>query len=132
MSRRGLTFVEILAATVLLSLLVAACLPVLTESMAALGRETLLPDTVGLARVADRFLSDPAAFDVKDFSPRETESLEIVIPEDLREPNLEVVHVKVLGLESHDVEHCWLIFGSEALAVARWMKLPPLEEVKKQ
>ena len=128
MRPRGLTLIEVLAATVLLSLLIAACLPVLTESMAALDRDTPLPDTFGLARISEQFNNDPDVFGVEEFSPRDIQSLEIIVPEDFREPDLEAVQIRVVKTDAIEADHCWLVLASGGISIARWMKLPPLEE----
>ncbi len=119
--RRGLTLVEVLTATVLMAILVAACVPILRQATGALGAPRRLLAIRPLATLADQFVAEPSAFGLD--SAVVERSFEIQWPEVVAErPSVLVRHLE------HDdpaVGHGWLVFTCEGACVVRW--LPPPE-----
>ncbi len=129
MIRRGLTLLEVLASTVLLSLVASACVPFLVESMAVIYpvRKAITHSELGL--LADAFMADPASFG-KEYPATLTsqEAFEIAGPEASGDVSLPPVTVSRLAPEAIDADHTWLIFTCEGLSVSRWIPLVPEEE----
>ncbi|MCH8151426.1 MAG: prepilin-type N-terminal cleavage/methylation domain-containing protein [Planctomycetes bacterium] len=117
--RRALTLVEVLAATVLLAMLAAACMPMLQRAMRALGAPPP-PDApfelFELARLADSFLADPSTFSAK--SPSEHDELQLPWPEHPQRP---LVTVRRLRAQDAEVDHTWLAFSSGKTFIFRWV-----------
>ena len=130
MTRRAMTLVEVLAATVLLALLAGACLPLMQQSMRSL-REA---DAVGfdareLSLLADAFVAEPQAFTAVPLE--EMTQVEIAWPETADRDPVRVERLVRLGAPADDVpaeekpDHAWLAFSCGPLTVCRWV---PIEE----
>ena len=117
--RRALTLVEVLAATVLLAMLAAACMPLLQRAMRAL-RAPPPPDApfelFELSQLADSFLADASAFGVE--SPSEQDELQLPWPEHPQRPP---VIVRRLTAQATEVDHTWLAFSSGKTFIFRWV-----------
>ncbi|MCH8166197.1 MAG: type II secretion system protein [Planctomycetes bacterium] len=118
-ARRALTLVEVLAATVLLAMLAATCMPLLQRAMRALD-EPSPPDApfelVELSQLADSFLADASAFGVE--SPSEQDELQLPWPEHTQRPP---VIVRRLTAQDADADHTWLAFSSGKTFIFRWV-----------
>ena len=118
--RRGLTLLEVLASTVLLTMLASACLPLLRQAMRDL-RPTDEPFAlVELTQLAERFLADPSAFGVESL-PSQLDELHLPWPE---RPDRSPVTVRRLTADApppppHD--HAWLSFSCEGQRIFRWL-----------
>ena len=111
--RHGLTLVEVLAATVLLAMIAAACLPLLRSSMRALRDPPPAVELLDLSRLADRFVADPAGFGAE--APQD-ESIELGWPE---HPDRSPVTVRRFTAGDEDAE--WLTFTCDRWTVSRWV-----------
>lgn len=117
MRRRGLTLLEVLASTVLLTLLASACLPLLRQAMSDL-RQTDEPFAlVELTQLAELFLADPSAFGVESL-PSEPHELHLPWPE---QPDRSPVTVRRLSADSSQHDHAWVSFSCEGQRVFRWL-----------
>lgn len=115
--RRALTLVEVLAATVLLAMLAAACMPLLQRAMRGMGAPPEAPfNPVELAQLADSFLADPSAFGVE--SPSEQDELQLPWPEHPQRPP---VTVRRLTAQDAEADHTWLAFSCASWAIHRWV-----------
>lgn len=121
---RGMTLLEVLAATVLLALIVGMCLPVLTGTAARSVPESC--STVEtLARVAEQLLDDPAAFGFEQgidvLTGREPVQILVQVPTGRMNVRVTVVeHVSVSG----GPHHAWLVVGEPGVSVSRWISGP--------
>lgn len=117
MHRRGLTLLEVLASTVLLTLLASACLPLLQRAMSDL-RPTDEPFAlVELTQLAERFLADPPAFGVESLeSP--SDELHLPWPE---QPDRSPVTVRRLRADPSPHDHVWVSFSCEGQRIFRWL-----------
>ncbi len=117
MRRRGLTLLEVLASTVLLTLLASACLPLLQQAMSDL-RQTDEPFAmVGLTQLAELFLADPSAFGVASL-PSELDELHLPWPE---QPDRSPVTVRRLSADAPPHDHAWVSFSCEGQRIFRWL-----------
>lgn len=127
MNERGLTLIEVLAATVLLGITAAACVPILTSAMRVLHEEQA--DAVALdnlAMFADGVVADPESFGLTIAQLHELDSIEIP----WQEEGVSVT-IKSKRAEGTAIRHSLLIFttGAEgARTVFRWIERPPPEE----
>lgn len=117
---RGLTLLEVLASTVLLTLLATACLPLLRQAMSDL-RPTDEPFAlVELTQLAELFLADPPAFGFESL-PSQLDELHLPWPE---RPGRSPVTVHRWIADTpppppHD--HAWLSFSCEGQTIFRWL-----------
>ncbi len=119
--RRGLTLVEVLTATVLMAILVAACVPILRQATVALDAPRRPVAIRPLASLADQFVAEPSAFGPD--SAMTERSFEIQWPDVVAErPSVLVQH---LEHDDQAVGHGWLVFTCDGASVVRW--LPPPE-----
>ena len=114
--RRALTLVEVLAATVLLAMLAAACMPLLQRAMRGLDEPDAPFNPLELSQLADSFLGDPSAFSVE--SPSEQDALQLPWPEHPEHP---LVIVRRLTARDADADHTWLAFSSGKTFIFRWV-----------
>src|SRR5262245_2108848 len=130
--RRGLTLLEVLVATVLLSIMAATCLPTITQSLAALRhKDSVIVGCHDVAIAADAFLADPNKFGVKSFDeflvtaarPPGAGGFEFQWKAEASSGDSLNVAVEVLRSESPDVDHAWLLFRSQDQTAMRWFKL---------
>lgn len=121
MNRRGLTLLEVIAATTLLTVVVAACLPMLAEARRWAESQQKTETLNELMRVADDFLADPAKYGIN--------------PDDLSKPgfvaeistdsvadHLGIVSIQLLTAAYAD--HAWLRFDAVGRSVFRYSALP--------
>ncbi len=117
-ARRGLTLAEVLAATVLLAILAATCMPLLQRSMRAL--QTTKPpfELLELAQFADSLLADPSAFGVE--APSQLAELQLPWPE---QPDRSLITVRRLSASDPESDHAGLAFSCGGRAIYRWVPL---------
>jgi prepilin-type N-terminal cleavage/methylation domain-containing protein len=117
MQRRGLTLIEVLAATVLISLIAVTCLPVMQQAAVTL-RETAGGVTAReLALLADTWLEEATP----DFSDR-NQSCRSSLPwpdDPMRLP----VEAELITTADPDADHAWLTFTYGDLTIVRWIPL---------
>ncbi len=125
--RHGLTLVEVLASTVLLTLVAATCMPLLRQAMRGL-REPATPfELLELVEFADAFVADPAAFGFDEIQPVDGEAqLESPWPQD---PDRPAVAVRRLTVDDQDADHAWLTFTCDRWTVCRWKAVEPQEDL---
>ena len=112
----GLTLVEVLASTVLLTLLAATCVPLLRQAMRAL-HETEPPVKLSeLVQFAEGFSAGLAGFEPESLS--EQDYLELPWPE---EPDRPAITVRRLIADDEDAGHTWLTFTCDRWTVSRWI-----------
>ena len=114
--RRALTLVEVLAATVLLAMLAAVCMPLLQGAMRALDEPETPFNPAELSQLADSFLADASAFSAK--SPSEQDELHFPWPEHPQRP---LVTVRRLTAQDAEADHTWLAFSSSDTVIFRWV-----------
>ena len=120
---RGLTLVEVLAATVLLAILAATCMPLLQRAMRALETIKQPFELLELAQFADSLLADPSAFGVE--APSQLAELQLSWPE---QPDRSLITVRRLSASDPESDHAWLTFSCGGRAVYRWVPLEPEPE----
>ncbi len=115
--RRGLTLLEVLASTVLLTMLASACLPLLRQAMSDL-RPTDEPFAlVELTQLAELFLADPSAFGVESL-PLQLDELHLPWPE---QPDRSPITVRRWSADAPPPDHGWLSFSCEGQRIFRWL-----------
>ncbi len=115
--RHGLTLLEVLASTVLLTMLASACLPLLRQAMSDL-RPTDEPFAlVELTQLAELFLADPSAFGVESLSSQ-LDELHLPWPE---RPGRSPVTVRRLSADAPPPDHAWVSFSREEQRIFRWL-----------
>ncbi len=117
MRRRGLTLLEVLASTVLLTMLAGACVPLLRKAMNDLRRPDEPFALVELTRLAELFLADPSAFGVESL-PSQSDELHLPWPE---RPGRSPVTVRRLSTDAPPPDHAWLSFSCEGQSIFRWL-----------
>lgn len=124
MRRRGLTLLEVLASTVLLTMLAWACVPLLRQAMTDL-RQTDDPFAlVELTQLAEMFLVDPSAFGVVAL-PSPGDELHLPWPE---QSDITPVIVHRLSADTEPHDHAWLSFTSEGQRIFRWLAIKDEQE----
>lgn len=114
--RRALTLVEVLAATVLMAILAGTCMPLLQRAMRASHEPEAPFELLALAQLADWFIGDPAVFGLE--MPWPSEQVRVPWPD---HPDRPPVTVRGLMAGDPDLDHAWLVFSCEGLAVFRWI-----------
>ena len=126
MTRRGLTLIETLMATVILSASAAVCASMLRSARASL--ETPPSSIQDLAALADAFLDDPDSFGIEKSMLPETGFISLQWPESIDpEQNLTATLVSVTKSTDppeNGAPHAWLVFEHDGLAVIRYLILP--------
>ena len=117
MRRRGLTLLEVLASTVLLTLLASACLPLLRQAMSDLGQMDEPFALVELTQLAELFLADPPAFGVESL-PSQSDDLHLPWPE---RPGRSPVTVRRWRTDAPPPDHAWLSFSCQGQRIFRWL-----------
>ncbi len=118
-ARRGLTLLEVLAATVLLAMLAGACVPILRRAARALNPPPTSIELRELAVLADAFMAEPSESGfAAESMPGE---FELTWPDS---PDRDPVSVEIMTTEAPNAEHLWLIFAADEWFVLRWMKCP--------
>ena len=117
MRRRGLTLLEVLASTVLLTMLAGACVPLLRKAMNDLRRPDEPFALVELTQLAELFLADPSAFGVESL-PSELDKLHVFWPE---QPDRSPVTVRRWRADTPPPDHAWLSFSCEGQRIFRWL-----------
>ncbi len=117
MRRRGLTLLEVLASTVLLTMLAWACVPLLRKAMNDLRRPDEPFALVELTQLAELFLTDPPAFGVESL-PSQLDELHLPWPE---QPDRSPVIVHRLSAEAGPHDHAWVSFTSQGQRIFRWI-----------
>ncbi len=115
--RRGLTLLEVLASTVLLTMLASACLPLLRQAMSDLRQMDEPFALVELTQLAELFLIDPPAFGVESL-PSQLDELHLPWPE---RPGRSPVTVRRLSTDAPPHDHAWLSFSCEGQRIFRWL-----------
>lgn len=131
MRRRGLTLIEVLASTALLTLIAVACVPLLGQALKSLDQESESQD-IDLAKIADELLANPAKFGLDaDQLAELQEETELVLPPDLQladadSPTPGHVEVTAMCLRAADpqTEHGWLVIRAAGQRAYRWLKIP--------
>ncbi len=119
MRHRGLTLLEVLASTVLLTMLAWACVPLLRKAMNDLRQPDEQFALVELTQLAERFLVDPAAFGVES-PPSERDELHLSWPE---QSDRSPVIVRRLSAQAGPHDHAWLSFTGEGQRIFRWIAI---------
>tara|TARA_Y100001933_G_C18894875_1_gene519930 strand:+ start:390 stop:791 length:402 start_codon:yes stop_codon:yes gene_type:complete len=121
MNRRGLTLLEVIAATALLTVVVAACLPMLAEARRWAESQQKTETLSELMRVADDFLVDPSKYGV---DPDDVAKPGFVaeISTDSVADHLGIVSIQLLT--AADADHAWLRFDAVGRSVLRYSTLP--------
>lgn len=120
MNRRGLTLLEVIAATALLTVVVAACLPMLAEARRWAECQQKTETLSELMRVADDFLVDPSKYGV---NPDDVTKPGFVaeISTDSISDHLGIVSIRLLTAAGAD--HVWLRFDAVGRSVLRYSTL---------
>ncbi len=120
LTRRGLTLVEVLCASVLLAVLASACVPMLTSSLRRLHEPVRSFQIEELAEVADLAMSEPNLFGVDRID--DLSGQEIAWPNEASDrPAIRVELLELAAAEQPN--HAWLVFSCAEQAVYRWMKV---------
>lgn len=125
--RRGLTLIEVVAATALLTLIVAASVPVLAAARRDLAASRSTGDRTD-ARTFERALDDL----LRQRSTLVTELLEQPAGLDLRwdsgdhayEATATVLTTTPAAGDEHRSSHCWALFRGDGVEALRWLRMP--------
>ena len=120
--RRGLTLVEVLAATVLLAVMAAVCTPLLRQSMRALDQAPVPFAPHELAAVADTVAADPGRYGAEGVE--EITDQEIPWPD---EPERPPITLRLIVPEGPETDHAWLALTCGGVTVHRWINIVSLD-----
>lgn len=118
---RAVTLLEVLAATVLLTVVVSACLPILTclHSRTFHGEELRVEE---LASAADRVVADPTSFGLDPSAEwNKSAATSIRVGGSVGTVVVSVRAARPSG-ERERADHLWLVFEAEGVAVSRWAR----------
>lgn len=118
---RGMTLVEVLLATVLMTALAVVCLPVLRAVPTAAG-EARPPTLTDLSLFADECVADPAAFG--DASLSEPGRFVIAVHD---RPDWEELQIEVLDSGEAGPSHRWVVFRCGDVVTCRWTPIKRAE-----
>ena len=137
LASRGLTLLEVLAATIMLALLAATCSPIIARAMALMrpsdnqSSDSPLVTVPNLGEIADAFMADPKYFGFANPFLHQIEHAEFACPTTLRagapisSPLADrIVRVTRLAAADRNAKHIWLVFECEDCSVVRWAPLP--------
>lgn len=135
---RGLTLLETLAATVILSLIAVACIPMLQDARASLEQPSAPAcDLIELALLADAVMADPKAHGLDAWPNFEGAVLQWPEETVQREPQLALRPVQVTVLTpsiddpgQHERRHQWVSFMCDGVGVLRWTAVAEAQEVQ--
>lgn len=117
-SRRGLTLIEVLAATVLLSMLAASCIPLLRLAMTDLRHQDESFDLIELSLFVDEMLAEPSEFNLDSAMFAETSEHTINWPKSTTGTS---VIMRRLVSDNPKANHAWLSFSCNGKSVFRWI-----------
>lgn len=117
--RHGLTLLEVLAATVLLTMIAAVCTPLLRQAIRHLHEPDATVLIFDLAQFADGLVADPSEFDVESV---QSVTGELQLPW-LQHPDRPAVIVRRLNAIDPNTDHAWLSFTCGNNTVFRWIAL---------
>jgi prepilin-type N-terminal cleavage/methylation domain-containing protein len=120
MSRRGLTLIEVLAATILLAAMSAVCIGLVRE--ARLATEAEVPQTdshqlVYLHRLAEQVAVDPSAFGIEVEALTGTEITDELDFDDLRGDLHGPVSYRLLYPDEPETGHAWVVLSVDGAQV---------------
>lgn len=127
--RRGLTLIEIVTATVLLTVMAAICAPLLRNAVALSTRDRPSVDLDALSILADEVVRDSQSFGLESLNEPYGTEIEISWPDSLRE-DLELdtsvppVHLEIVRSDGGEEElnHVWVLFTCGPFSIARWIR----------
>jgi prepilin-type N-terminal cleavage/methylation domain-containing protein len=131
---RGLTLLEVLIATVLLTIMAATCVPVMAQAMRSLqtNEHAHLINATDLARFADSVIAHPELIGFKQQDELlKSDGVELPWPAQWlaeRAASAPPVRLKVLRNADPKVDHAWLVFECDGLVVHRWLAVPAPKE----
>lgn len=122
---RAMTLIEVLAATVLLSVMVAACVPWMRTGDLPLHADELISQRE-LSALVDRVLADPDLFGlaIRD-SLGQTQPIVSSIIDEVSSAS---VSMRVYWSDQPEVDHGWAVFSAGDVQVFRWIKKPDTQE----
>jgi prepilin-type N-terminal cleavage/methylation domain-containing protein len=126
---RGLTLLEVLASVVLLTMLAAACLPLLQKATRTIAETQAQSSSefLVIAEFADKLLKEPATFGVSDLAEIETLSLSWPDHPELEQITIEkfTAPMEQSGSElKEQLRGAWLKIECNGEVVYRWIPLP--------
>lgn len=119
-NRRGLTLIEVLAATVLLSMIAASCVPLLRLAMNDLRHQDEPFDLIELSLFVDEVLAEPTEFNLDPETFTESSDCQIDWP-DSSDGNS--VTMSRLINDDSTANHAWLKFSCNNQSVFRWIPI---------
>ena len=119
-SQRGLTLIEVLAATVLLSMLAASCVPILRLAMNDLRDQDESFDLIELSLFVDEILSDPTKFNLDPEMIAESSEHTITWPDSAT--GASVIMHRLIS-DDPKADHAWLSFSCNGQSVLRWIEI---------
>jgi prepilin-type N-terminal cleavage/methylation domain-containing protein len=134
MSRRGLTLIEVLTATVLLAAMSAVCIGLVREARLISEAEALQADSqqlVYLHRLAEQVAVDPSAFGIDVESLTGTEITGEFDIDDLRGDLHGPISYRVLYPDEPEVDHAWLVLAVAGAQVVMPVERPIAEDVER-
>lgn len=139
MTRRGLTLLEVVAATVLLTIIAAACLPLLAEARRWADSTKSANQIGALMRTADEVIADPIAFGIEAEAMHTKGFSQVIDPVQEDDPALGPISIELLAsnnaprdTDSGDhPKYGWLVFKLDSATIIRYIDLPdPPEETR--
>ncbi len=125
LTRRGLTLVEVLCASVLLATLASACVPMLTSSLRKLHEPISTFQIEELAEIADLAINELDLFGVDHID--DLTGQEIGWPDEATDrPAIRVELLEPASAEQP--EHGWIVFSCAEHSVYRWMEIETDDE----
>ena len=143
--RRAMSLIEVLAATALLAIIAAACVPMLQRAATVRSTHSNEPSitTRELAEAADEILADPSIVGLDQWPEAEQFQIRWPPPErrngsaspqdsnealTLAQSSRPRITVRQLHASTEDVDHQWLLFACDGTTVCRWHAIDDQDE----
>lgn len=124
-SQRALTLIEVLASTVLLTMIAATCVPLLRQASEAAREPVRSIDLADLAEFADRLVADADAMETLGGQTQP----EVPWPDLPERPPVVITRFDATGGES-ELNHTWLTFTCDGWSVSRWLAVETEQETQ--
>ena len=119
-NHRGLTLLEVLLATVLMTMIAATCVPIIQRSAAIL-REVESTDGMDVARLAQRVDLWLAEHESELAETRADQTIDEVIASNGEV--LPAIAVHRLTTDDPEADHGWLVFTCGDASILRWIAI---------
>ncbi len=125
--RRGLTLIEVVAATALLTLIVMACVPILRgarRDLAAARQTSYRAESAAFADAVDTLLLEQPRLVAKLLDQPEGLTLDWMVRDESFTAEARLLSLVRAEDDEHRSSHCWVVFDSSEVEIIRWLRVP--------